>query len=455
MNKSTTQLQELDKKHHIHPFTDTQSLAQEGTIVMVKGEGIYVWDSEGKKYLDAMSGLWCVALGYGRSELVEAASNQMKELAYYNSFFKSSVQAAISLADKLAQLAPPQINHSFFTISGSEANDTVIRMVRRYWDLCAKPEKKVLISRSNAYHGSTIGGASLGGMSFMHKQGDLPIPNVVHIEQPYGFELQQDLSEADFALMSANKLEEKIKELGSNRVAAFVAEPVQGAGGVIIPPNGYWSAVQKICKKHDILLVADEVICGFGRLGTWFGSDFYQIEPDLMPVAKGITSGYLPLGAVLIGDRVADKLIKKGKEFAHGFTYSGHPVCCAVALKNIEILEKENLVTRMDKEVAPLLKQKWDSLADHPLVGETRSVGGLAALELVVNKETLSRYDDKHTAGYSCRDICLEEGLIMRAVRDTMVVCPPLIITEPQLDEMIAKVRVCLDKTAAVLGVSS
>lgn len=454
MNRSTTQLQEIDKKHHIHPFTDTQSLAQEGTLVMVKGDGIYVWDSEGKKYLDAMSGLWCVALGYGRAELVEAAAAQMSELPYYNSFFKSSVQAAISLADKLAELAPPHINHSFFTGSGSEANDTVIRMVRRYWDLCGKAEKKILISRSNAYHGSTIGGASLGGMGFMHKQGDLPIPNIVHIDQPYMFELQQDLSEEEFALASARKLEDKIKELGSKRVAAFVAEPVQGAGGVIIPPRGYWQEIQRICNKYDILLVADEVICGFGRLGTWFGSDFYHIQADLMPIAKGLTSGYLPLGAVLVGDRVADKLIKQGKEFAHGFTYSGHPVCCAVALKNIEILEKENLVTRMRDEVAPLLKQKWDSLADHPLAGETRSVGGLAALELVVDKETRRRYDDKFTAGYSCRDICLREGIIMRAVRDTMIVCPPLIISGSQLDEMVAKVRVCLDKTAAALAIS-
>ena len=448
---STLHLQEMDRKFHIHPFTDTQNLANEGTLVMVKGDGIYVWDSEGKKYLDAMSGLWCVALGYGRSELADVAAQQMTQLPYYNSFFKSSVQSAISLADKLAEISPPHINHSFFTASGSEANDTVIRMVRRYWDLCGRTEKKVLISRSNAYHGSTIGGASLGGMRFMHEQGDLPIPNVVHIEQPYMFELQEEMDEAEFALLCARKLEDKIKQLGADRVAAFVAEPVQGAGGVIIPPRGYWQEVQRICRKHDVLLVVDEVICGFGRLGTWFGSDYYEVEADLMPVAKALTSGYIPLGGVLISDRVAEALIKRGKEFAHGFTYSGHPVSCAVALKNIEILENEKLINRMAEEIGPALKQKWDRLADHPIVGETRSVGGLAALELVADKKTRRRYDDKFTAGYTCRDICLNEGVIMRAVRDTMVVCPPLIITQSQLDEMVSLVRLCLDKTAARL----
>ena len=447
-NTKMSNIQLMDKQHHIHPFTDTALLGAEGSRVFVRGDNIYVWDSEGNKYFDAMSGLWCVNIGYGRDELADVAAKQMRALPFYNSFFNCSVEPAIELAAKLAQISPPQFNHCFFTGSGSEANDTMIRMVRRYWDLCGKHDKKVIISRLNAYHGSTIGGASLGGMAFMHEQGDLPIKNIAHIGQPYSFELQGNLSEEEFAIQSAQLLEEKIMEIGANRIAAFVGEPVQGAGGVVIPPQGYWEEIQRICNKHDILLVADEVICGFGRLGHWFGSDYYNINADIMPIAKGLSSGYLPIGGLLVGDRVADTLIAKGKEFAHGFTYSGHPTCCAVALANINIIEKESLVERTANELAPALNKKWLTLAEHSLVGEARSVGALAALELVVDKETRRRYDDKHSAGVICRDICIEEGIIMRAVRDTMIICPPLITTDEQLDELIAKVCIVLDRTA-------
>lgn len=447
-NRGLSDLREIDRLHHLHPFTDTALLGNEGTLVFTRGENVYVWDNEGNKYFDAMSGLWCVNIGYGRDTLVQAAAKQMRKLPFYNSFFKCSVEPAIELAAKLAQISPEQFNHCFFTGSGSEANDTMIRMVRRYWDLCGKHDKKVLISRFNAYHGSTIGGASLGGMAFMHEQGDLPIENIVHIGQAYSFEGQGDIEEEEFAIQSAQLLEEKIKELGPQRVAAFVGEPVQGAGGVIIPPAGYWDEIQRICTKYDILLVADEVICGFGRLGRWFGSQYYNINADIMPIAKGLSSGYLPLGGVLVGDRVAKTLISKGKEFAHGFTYSGHPVCCALALENINILEQEDLINRTAKELAPGLRKKWLAVAEHPIVGEARTVGALAALELVTDKETRRRYDDKHSAGVICREICLEEGIIMRAVRDTMVICPPLVTTDKQLDELIGKVTIVLDKTA-------
>lgn len=443
----TAAWQELDRRHFLHPFTDFKALAAKGARVIVRADNVYLYDSDGHRILDAMAGLWCVNVGYGRSELADVARAQMLELPYYNSFFQTAHPPAIALARKLVEITPPQFNHVFFTGSGSEANDTVVRMVRRYWDLMGEPERTVIVSRENAYHGSTMAGASLGGMAFMHAQGGLPIPGIVHIRQPYWYSEGGGLSPEEFGLVAAHALEEKIEELGAHRVAAFIGEPIQGAGGVIIPPDTYWPEIQRICDRHGILLVADEVICGFGRTGHWFGSERFGIRPDLMAIAKGMSSGYLPIGGVMVGDRVAEVLIARGGEFAHGYTYSGHPVACAVASANLGIIERENLVARVRDELAQCLAAKWRALAEHPLVGEARCTGLIGALELVRDKGSRRFFDKRGEVGTICRDYCFENGLVMRAVRDTMIVAPPLVITPGQLDELTEKAWRCLDLT--------
>jgi putrescine---pyruvate transaminase len=441
--------QDLDRRHYLHPFTDFKALAAKGTRIIVRAEGVYLYDSEGHRILDAMAGLWCVNVGYGRRELAEAAYRQMQELPYYNSFFQTANPPAIELAQRLADVTPPQFNHVFFTGSGSEANDTVVRMVRRYWDLLGEPQRSIIISRENAYHGSTMAGASLGGMAFMHAQGGLPIPGIVHIRQPYWYADGGDLAPEEFGLAAARALEDKIEELGARRVAAFIGEPIQGAGGVIIPPASYWPEIQRICDRHGILLVADEVICGFGRTGHWFGSDRFGIRPDFMSIAKGMSSGYLPIGGVMVADRVAEVLIAKGGEFAHGYTYSGHPAACAVASANLRILQRESLVARVRDEAGPYLAEKWRTLAEHPLVGEARCDGLIGALELVRDKAGRRFFDKRGEVGTICRDYCFENGLVMRAVRDTMIVSPPLVISRAELDELAEKAWRCLDLTLA------
>jgi putrescine aminotransferase len=447
LERTTAAWQQLDRQHYLHPFTDYKFLHGKGARVIVKAEGVYLYDSDGNRILDGMAGLWCVNLGYGRRELAEVAYRQMLELPYYNSFFQTAHPPAIELARQLVELTPPQFNRVFFTGSGSEGNDTVVRLVRRYWDLLGQPERKVIISRVNAYHGSTMAGASLGGMAFMHEQGGLPIPDIVHIPQPYWYADGGDLSPAEFGLKIARALEQKIEELGAHRVAAFIGEPIQGAGGVIIPPETYWPEIQRICDKHGILLVADEVICGFGRTGHWFGSNLYGIRPDLMTIAKGLSSGYLPIGGVMVGDRIADVLIEKGGEFAHGYTYSGHPVACAVASANLTLIQQERLVERTRDETGPYLAAKWRQIAEHPLVGEARSIGLIGALELVRDKGSRRFFDPRGEVGTICRDFCFQNGLIMRAVRDTMIISPPLVISREQIDELAEKAWRCLDLT--------
>ncbi len=440
-------LQRVDAKHHLHPFTDTKEINDQGTRVIVKADGVYIWDAEGNKLLDGMAGLWCVNVGYGRKELAEAAYRQMQELPYYNSFFQCTTPSAIELAEVLANLAPSHINRVFFTSSGSESNDTVVRMVRRYWDLLGEPQKTVIISRKNAYHGSTVAAASLGGMKFMHDQGGLLLPGIEHIDQPYWYAEGGDSDPGDFGLKVAQQLEQKIIELGHDRVAAFIGEPIQGAGGVIIPPQTYWPEVQRICDKHGILLVADEVICGFGRTGKWFGSDYFGIQPDFMSIAKGLSSGYLPIGGVMVSDRVSQVLINKSGEFAHGYTYSGHPVAASVALANLRILRAENIVETVDNETGPYLQNCWAELAKHPLVGEARGVGFLGALELVQDKTKREFYPKIGKVGGLCRNICIENGLVMRAVGDTMIISPPLIASKANIDELILKAKQSLDIT--------
>ncbi|MFK0573163.1 aspartate aminotransferase family protein [Endozoicomonas sp.] len=444
--QSTAERQHKNHRHHLHPFADNGALKEEGARIIESANGVYLYDSEGNKILDGMAGLWCVNIGYGRQELVEAACKQMKELPYYNTFFKTTHNPAIALAEKLAEITPEHMNHVFFTGSGSECNDTVLRMVRHYWATKGQPEKQVIISRENAYHGSTVAGASLGGMKPMHKQGGLPIPGIVHIQQPYWYGEGGDLSPDDFGLKAAQALEEKILELGEDKVAAFIAEPIQGAGGVIVPPDTYWPEVNRILGKYDILLVVDEVICGYGRTGEWFGSDYFNLTPDLMPMAKGMSSGYLPIGGVMVSDRVAS-VVQSGGDFNHGFTYSGHPTAAAVALENIKILQNEKIIERAKIEAGPYLQKRWAELADHPLVGETRGVGMVAALEITNNKEERTRFDNEGTAGAICRDFCFNNGLVMRAVGDTMIISPPLIISHDEIDELVTKARKCLDLT--------
>ncbi|MDK4197606.1 aspartate aminotransferase family protein [Pseudomonas sp. HR1] len=448
MNTFTTaHWQDLSRRHLLAPFTDYRQLNEKGARIITRAEGVHLWDSEGQRILDGMAGLWCVNVGYGREELVEAASRQMRELPYYNLFFQTAHPPALELAKTIAELAPEGMNHVFFTGSGSEANDTVLRLVRHYWATKGQPEKRVVIGRWNGYHGSTMAGASLGGMAAMHEQGGL-LPDIVHIPQPYWFGEGGEMSPEEFGIWAADQLERKILEVGEERVAAFIAEPIQGAGGVIVPPESYWPRVRQILAKYDILFIADEVICGFGRTGEWFGSQYYGNAPDLMPIAKGLTSGYVPMGGVVVRDEVV-RVLDEGGEFYHGFTYSGHPVAAAVALENIRILRDEGIVDRVRSTTAPYLQKRWAELADHPLVGETRGVGMVAALELVRDKKTRSRYEGG--AGMLCREHCFRNGLVMRAVGDTMIIAPPLVITPESIDELVTLARLSLDQTHELL----
>ena len=450
-HRSRSEWQDLDRDHYLHPFTDHKDLREKKSRIITRADGVYIYDADGNEILDGMSGLWCVNVGYGREELVEAAAKQLRELPYYNSFFQCAHPPPIELSRTLQEISQPQFNNVFFAGSGSESNDTIVRMVRRYWDILGEPDKQTIVSRVNAYHGSTMAGASLSGMKPMHRQGGLPIPGIEHIEQPYWFGSDRSLSPEEFGLEAARALERKIEELGVDKVAAFIGEPIQGAGGVIVPPDTYWPEIQRICNEYGILLITDEVITGFGRLGEWFGADYYGVSPDLMPFAKGVTSGYLPLGGVMVSDRVAEVLVEQGGEFFHGYTYSGHPAACAVAIENIRIMQRENLIDRVKSDVGPYLQQQWAKLGEHPLVGEARMVGLMGALELVANKETLERFDEDKGVGKTCRDLLIDNGLVMRAVGDTIVTAPPLIITHEQAEELVDMTWKCLDLTHAAV----
>jgi putrescine aminotransferase len=451
--RTTAQWQAADAAHFLHPFTDFKALARKGSRVIERADNIYLWDTEGQKILDAMSGLWCVNVGYGQRALIDAATRQLEKLPFYNAFFQTATPPAIELAELLAEVAPPQFQHVFFSGSGSEGNDTVVRMVRRYWDVLGQPQRQVIISRWNAYHGSTMAGASLGGMAGMHAQGGLPIPGIVHIDQPYWFENGAGMTRDEFGRAAARQLEAKILEVGADKVAAFIGEPIQGAGGVIVPPTTYWPEIQRICDRYGILLVSDEVITGFGRTGRWFGCETMGTKPDLMTFAKGVTSGYIPLGGVMVGDRVARVLIDQGGEFNHGYTYSGHPVACAVALANIRLIRELGLVERVRDDVGPYLARAFAQLAEHPLVGEAQTCGLMGALLLVKDKGAADGRGTPFPAeleiGMVCRGHCFREGLIMRAVGDRMIIAPPLVITRAQIDEMVGLIRRCLDLTMA------
>ena len=441
----TDELQALDSAHHLHPFTHANALASKGPRVITSAKGVWLKDSDGEEIMDGMAGLWCVNIGYGRDELAEAAARQMKELPYYNTFFQTTHVPALMLAKKLAELAPGSLNHVFFASGGSDANDTNIRLVRTYWAEKGQPERDIIISRWNAYHGSTIGGASLGGMKGMHRQGGLPIPGIAFIDQPDWWAEGGDMTPAAFGLERARQLEEKIKEIGPEKVGAFIAEPIQGAGGVIIPPETYWPEIQRIIKKYGLLLIADEVICGFGRTGSWFGSQTVGIDPDIMTIAKGLSSGYIPIGGSILSDEVASVL--RETEFNHGYTYSGHPVACAVALENLRILEEEGIVDTVRDVTAPYLREKWEALADHPLVGEAKIIGMMASIALTPDKANRAIFaSEAGTVGLICRDRCFANNIIMRSVGDRMIISPPLSITCDEIDILIARARKSLDE---------
>ncbi|MEO1198215.1 MAG: aspartate aminotransferase family protein [Pseudomonadota bacterium] len=446
-NPSTEDLQRIDAAHHLHPFTDYKALNEEGTRIIVKADGIWLWDSDGNRILDGMAGLWLVQVGYGRTSIADAAHRQMLELPYYNTFFKTTHPPAIALSEKLAELTPDHLNHVFFCNSGSEANDTVFRMVRHYWQSMGKPQNRKIIGRTYGYHGSTVAASALGGMGAMHEQGGM-VPDVHHIMPPYWFGYGMDMDKDAFGIKAAQALAEKIDELGEDSVGAFIAEPIQGAGGVLIPPETYWPEVKKVLAERDILLVADEVICGFGRTGKWFGSQYYDLEPDLMPIAKGLSSGYLPIGGVMVSDRVAEGLINDGGEFYHGYTYSGHPASCAAALENLRIMVDETIIETAEAEIIPYFNERWRALGEHPLVGEARALGLLGAIELVPNKADLSqRFDPVGQVGTLCRDISVRNGLVMRGVRDGMVISPPLVITREEVDTLVQRAARALDET--------
>lgn len=452
-NYDIAELRRLDVAHHLPAQSDYGLQAEMGgSKIITRADGCTIWDGEGKAYLDGMAGLWCVAVGYGRRELADAAYAQMLELPYYNTFFKTATPPAVLLAAKVAEIAGGDLAHVFFNSSGSEANDTVFRMVRHYWTLKGQPQRKIFISRWNAYHGTTVAGVSLGGMKAMHAQGDLPIAGVEHVLQPYAMgEALSGESEDDFAARAAQAIEDRILAVGPENVAAFIGEPVQGAGGVIIPPAGYWPRVEAICRKYGILLVCDEVITGFGRTGHWFGHQYYGVKPDMIAMAKGLSSGYLPISAVAVSSAIVD-VLRTGGDFIHGFTYSGHPTACAVALANIAIMERENLIERTRTDTGPYLAAALQRLAKHPLVGEVRSIGLLGAVEIVADKPGTARFGGAEgTAGPMVRDACIERGLMVRGIRDTIVMCPPLVISHAEIDQIVDTIGAALDACEAPL----
>jgi putrescine---pyruvate transaminase len=446
-------LRRLDLAHHL-PAQQNYRLMEQlgGSRIIVRAKGCRIVDAAGQEILDGMAGLWCVNVGYGREELARAAYEQMLELPFYNTFFRTATPPVVQLAAQLARLTGGELKHFFFSNSGSEANDTAFRLARHYWNVVGQPKRRIFISRWNAYHGSTVAGASLGGMKFMHAQGGLPIPGIEHVMQPYAFGDGFGESPQAFAERAAQAIEERILAVGPENVAAFIGEPVQGAGGVIIPPPGYWQRVEAICRRHGILLICDEVICGFGRLGRWFGYQHFGLTPDIVTMAKGISSGYLPLSATAVSSRIVAALKENNDEFAHGFTYSGHPTAAAVALKNIEIIEREGLVERVANDIGPYLAAALQRLAPHELVGEVRSLGLIGGVEIVRRKGSNERFAGKEgTAGPILRDLCIANGLMVRAIRDTIVMCPPLVITRAEIDEMIGILSRSLDQAVTPL----
>jgi 4-aminobutyrate--pyruvate transaminase len=440
-----------DAHYHLHPYTNLRTLEQEGALVVERGEGVYVYDIHGKKYLEGMAGLWCAALGFSEPRLAEAAYKQMKILPFYHSFSAKVPSVTVDLAEKLISIAPAPLARVIFANSGSEANDSAIKFVWYYQNARGKPEKKKIIARKRGYHGVTIMAGSLTGLAYAQVGFDLPVQRVLHTDTPHHYHgAQPGESEEEFATRLADNLDILIRQEGPETVAAFIAEPVMGAGGVVVPPKTYFEKIQAVLKKHDVLMIADEVICGFGRTGNMFGSETFGIRPDLMTVAKQLSSAYQPISAVLVSDAVYQGIADAGPKlgsFGHGYTYSGHPVAAAVALETLKIYEERRIVDHV-REVGPYLQNRLRAFADHPLVGEVRGVGLIAAVELVKDKVTREAFATKAGIGTHLVGRAQEHGVILRAVAgDSIAFSPPLVITKPEIDEMVDTFAKSLDET--------
>ncbi|KFI24754.1 aspartate aminotransferase family protein [Paenirhodobacter enshiensis] len=445
----------LDAAHQLHPFTDARALEEKGPIIIEKGDGVRVWDSTGKEYLEGMSGLWSVALGFGEERLVKAAHEQLQKLPYYHTFSAKSHEPSIRLAEKIAEMAPEGLNHVFFTNSGSEANDTVVKLVWYMNNALGRPQKKKFLARKNAYHGITMASGSLTGIEADHTDFDLPILPVIHLTTPHFYRFgAEGETEAQFTARLLKEIEDTIAREGADTIAAFIGEPVMGAGGVLVPPAGYWPGVAEICRKNDILLIADEVINGFGRLGTTFGCQRMGFTPDIMSVSKQLTSSYMPLAAVVFSDAVynavADNSHRLGG-FAHGFTASGHPVATAVGLENLKIIEERGLVAHA-AELEPMFQKGLRDMLEFPIVGEARGVGLIGAIDLVADKATKRKFSKPGQVGQIANGFAHEEGLILRAIGDTLALCPPMISTEAEVAEMLRRMRVAVERTVKAVA---
>ena len=444
-----TNLQTRDVETLVHPYTNLDSHRRVGPLVLERGKGVYLYDTEGKPYLEGMAGLWCTSLGYGNEELVETAREQMMRLPFTHLFGGKSHDPAIELADKLKEMAPMPVSKVFFGASGSDANDTQIKLIWYFNNAMGRPKKKKIIARLKGYHGVTVASASLTGLPNNHLDFDLPIANILHTSCPhhYRFGLEGE-TEEEFASRLAAELEELIVKEGPDTVAAFIAEPVGGAGGVITPPKGYYEKIQPILQKYDVIFIADEVITGFGRLGTMFGSTTMNMQPHTMSLAKAITSAYFPLSAVLVPDFMFDAMVDESRKigvFAHGFTYSGHPVGAAIGVKTMEIYERDNIVGQVQKRI-PGFWNHLNALRDHPLVGEVRGKGLVAGIEIVADKASKKSFEAKHAIGAKINLMAQQEGLIVRNMGDTIAVCPPLVISDQEVDELFAKLNRALNK---------
>ncbi len=435
----------------VHPYTNLASLREVGPLVIERGKGVYVYDTEGREYIEGMAGLWCTALGYGNEELIEAASTQMRKLSFAHLFTGRSHDPAIELAEKLKEIAPVPISKVFFCNSGSEANDTQVKLVWYLNNARGQPQKKKIISRVKAYHGVTVAAASLTGIAGNHRDFDVPLPGFLHAGCPHHYRFAQDgESEEEFATRLADELDALIVREGPETVAAFIAEPVMGAGGVIVPPRTYFQKINLVCAKHDLFVISDEVICGFGRLGTMFGCQQLGFKPQAISVAKALSSAYLPIAAVMIPELMYEALLAESKkigQFGHGFTYGGHPVSAAVALKAIEIYARERIVENTAKR-APLFQARLKALGQHPLVGEARGLGLIGGLELVADKASKRSFAPQHAVGARAVRFAEEQGLIVRTVAgDVLTLCPPLVISAVQIEELFGRLGRALDKT--------
>ncbi|MGI9511045.1 MAG: aminotransferase [Geminicoccaceae bacterium] len=447
-------LEELDRQSVFHPYTALADHLDKGVRVISEGEGVWVKDAEGKSYLDAVAGLWCVNIGYGRTEVADAIYEQAKKLAYFHSFSSMGTEPSIRLADRLLRLAPDGMSKVLFGNTGSDANDTNVKLIWYYNSLRGKPKKVKLIARQQAYHGVTVASASLTGLPLLHKAFNLPIPEVLHVSCPDPYRGRPDgMTEREFSKQLAKELDETIEREGPDTVGAFFAEPVMGAGGVHVPPEGYFDEIQPVLKKHDVLLVADEVICGFGRLGRWFGSELYDIKPDIITIAKGLTSGYVPMSASLVGDKVWDLLIDTSKDigpFGHGYTYGGHPVAAAAAMANLDIIERDNLVDNAAEVGAYLQQRMRAALSDHPLVGNVRGVGLILAIEFVADKSSKRSFEGADKMAPKVSQHAHETGLIARPLPggDIIAISPPLSITKEEVDVVVEKLQAAVERAA-------